>query len=514
MALKFMGDRGNMYIYPWYISDLTATKDIAVIAGTKVAKAFMFIEKDFLRFYYDDKSTTEVARSFVNNIKKDKNFFKKVIKNIYKYGDELLAFCEDIDRQRSFKGLTDGELIDILRDYIKRLTALRIWGWVPAIMEVVEGKSLTNYLMKKFKDYLEKIGQINKLAEYYSILSSSEKKSGVFTEELARLNLLLKILKLKNARQIIKHIRANNYEIFTTKYPVVDKLFKQHLKKFGWLTYAYSGPLMGIEHLLKLLQENIKQGDILGQKKKLLDHYKNIVKEKALLINKLHLPEELVYLFKVSAELMYIKDYRKSIYQQSYAAMDRVIMEIARRLGLSLKGAKYLVLEEIIDALKNKKFDFYKKVVSERMQKCCYIAQNGKISIYQGKKCDEIINKEIKPQTASVLVEVTEVKGMIAYRGKVQGEVRIVLAAKDVEKVREGDILVSSSTNPDLLLAMKKAGAIVTDFGGIVSHAAIVSRELKKPCVVGTKQATHIFKDGDLVEVDADNGIVKMIKKG
>jgi pyruvate,water dikinase len=58
---------------------------------------------------------------------------------------------------------------------------------------------------------------------------------------------------------------------------------------------------------------------------------------------------------------------------------------------------------------------------------------------------------------------------------------------------------------------MKKAGAFITDGGGILSHAAIVARELKKPCIIGTKSATQILKDGDLIEVNANNGIVKIL---
>jgi len=78
-------------------------------------------------------------------------------------------------------------------------------------------------------------------------------------------------------------------------------------------------------------------------------------------------------------------------------------------------------------------------------------------------------------------------------------------------KMRQGDVLVSGSTNPDLLPAMKKAAAFVTDIGGITSHAAIVARELRIPCVVGAKIATKVLKDGDKVNVDANHGIVKKI---
>lgn len=77
--------------------------------------------------------------------------------------------------------------------------------------------------------------------------------------------------------------------------------------------------------------------------------------------------------------------------------------------------------------------------------------------------------------------------------------------------MKEGDILISSSTNPDLLPAMKKAGAIVTEMGGITCHAAIVARELHIPCVVGTKIALKAIHDGDQLDVDATKGIVKIV---
>ncbi len=68
-------------------------------------------------------------------------------------------------------------------------------------------------------------------------------------------------------------------------------------------------------------------------------------------------------------------------------------------------------------------------------------------------------------------------------------------------------------TTPDYVTAMNKAIGFITDEGGVTCHAAIIAREMKKPCIIGTKNATQILKDGDLVEVDTDNGIVKVIKK-
>jgi pyruvate,water dikinase len=82
----------------------------------------------------------------------------------------------------------------------------------------------------------------------------------------------------------------------------------------------------------------------------------------------------------------------------------------------------------------------------------------------------------------------------------------------DFHKLEAGDVLVTTMTTPDFIILMQKSGAIVTDIGGLLCHAAIVSRELGKPCVIGTKFATQMLHDGDLVEVDADNGVVKILE--
>lgn len=118
--------------------------------------------------------------------------------------------------------------------------------------------------------------------------------------------------------------------------------------------------------------------------------------------------------------------------------------------------------------------------------------------------------------------ETDVLRGITGYsNGKiVKGKVkRIDTDYGDIEKVKrqmaemeQGDILVSQITAPELMPAIKMAGAIVTDIGGLLSHAAIISRELKIPCVIGTKNASEILKDGDVVEVDAEKGIVRIIK--
>lgn len=120
------------------------------------------------------------------------------------------------------------------------------------------------------------------------------------------------------------------------------------------------------------------------------------------------------------------------------------------------------------------------------------------------------ILKRLDPETD---FKTTVLKGRVAYEsGKiVKGKVKIIKLIKDGVSLKKGEILVTGMTDPRYLPAMKRAEAIVTDEGGVTCHAAIVARELKKPCVIGTKIATKVFKDGDMVEVDVNKGIVRKI---
>ncbi|MEI6650107.1 MAG: PEP-utilizing enzyme [Candidatus Moraniibacteriota bacterium] len=103
--------------------------------------------------------------------------------------------------------------------------------------------------------------------------------------------------------------------------------------------------------------------------------------------------------------------------------------------------------------------------------------------------------------------------GVTASKGRASGPVRVVMGRDDFDKVEEGDILVASMTRPEYAPILRKAAAIVTNEGSVTCHAAIVSRELGIPCIIGTQNATRILKDGDLVEVDADQGIVRKLSE-
>jgi len=146
-------------------------------------------------------------------------------------------------------------------------------------------------------------------------------------------------------------------------------------------------------------------------------------------------------------------------------------------------------------------------VLQARLPTCGLYMQDGKICVV-----DERIVKRFGKAVEEKYLSVTdELAGQTASAGVARGRVRVVMDPSRIDHFEEGDILVAEATRPDYVPLMKKAAAIITDSGGMLSHAAVVSREMKKPCVVGLQVATRVFKDGDLVEVDATRGIVKKI---
>jgi len=137
-----------------------------------------------------------------------------------------------------------------------------------------------------------------------------------------------------------------------------------------------------------------------------------------------------------------------------------------------------------------------------------YIVQTRPITTIE--KTTKVVGsmQNVENQTTAPIL-----KGISASPGIGTGIVKILKSPKEIDKISKGDVLVAPMTSPDYVPAMKKATAIVTDQGGMTSHAAIVSREMGIPCVVGTKNGTLILKDGDIVTVNGTTGEIYLGSK-
>jgi len=217
-----------------------------------------------------------------------------------------------------------------------------------------------------------------------------------------------------------------------------------------------------------------------------------------------YLPPEL--LEKLLSHFEEARVYAEPVFKRTEEFLTAFAINIGRKSGLPVELTLSLTKNEMYRYLDSGTLPT-KEMLEER-NKDVALLFNMKTSAF-------VVGIEVKTIESVVFKQTDDsiIKGTTAYKGKAIGRVRIILDPAKADHFTDGDILVTGMTRPEYLSIIKKCAAFVTDAGGILSHAAIVARELKKPCIIGTQVATKVLKDGDLVEVDADNGIVKIIKK-
>ncbi len=199
------------------------------------------------------------------------------------------------------------------------------------------------------------------------------------------------------------------------------------------------------------------------------------------------------------------QDDRKRNILQYLHYLEVLLKEVGTRANLSISAMRDSFPHEIQAILEGKVTEDSIKKRGEN----CFVVWKEK-----GEKPEILVGDEAKEWEEILTIQKDNsqiVKGNCASKGKVTGKIRILLNASENDKLEDGEVLVTFMTSPDFMSAVRRCSAIVTNLGGITSHAAIISRELGIPCIVGTKNATEVLKTGDVVEVDADKGEVKIL---
>ncbi|MDP2717411.1 MAG: PEP-utilizing enzyme, partial [Candidatus Micrarchaeota archaeon] len=217
------------------------------------------------------------------------------------------------------------------------------------------------------------------------------------------------------------------------------------------------------------------------------------------LLNSMPLSEAERFLLESAHALSYIKDQR-DVYRRKgvYAALP-FYTAVGKKTGQRFSDVAFWTYRELLGFLSGGP-EVPLSTVNARKQGFLLYGDAATMTCVQGPDVPAHLN------TLGIVVGQSAfrdaVRGLSASPGLAQGAARIVRTVSDLDKVQEGDVLVAVTTHPDFVPAMHRACAIVTDEGGLTSHAAIVSREFKIPCIVGTKNATTAFSDGDVLLVD------------
>lgn len=433
---------------------------------------FIFkIENEIGEMCYLKDDFPVIFDSMQKKLKQDKKFFAKMKKT---YEKDFLDAQKKYSSygKKGFKNLSEKELFEAFKESVELMMLSVGIAHMIEPFSILGGHRLKDLLSQKIKDPKD-------LNEALNVLTTPKTKS--FSNQYD---------------DALHKIRAESDAVKKTI------LIRKTLKRFGWIKNSYAGPS-------RLTPNDINE-EIKTLKKQDKNYFKKIETEKKRIHKKYGLDKETSQLAQRLIDATIWQDERKINILKSINSLNVVLEEIAKRYHADIKKLYYLLDDEILA----KKFlePCFDDEIKKRLDySLCFFDKEKKnqLTFYSGKKARKVYQK--------VVFEEQEfgdtINGFCASTGNAVGEASVCLTLNDIRNFKEGDVLVTSMTRPEFLPAMKKCVAIVADEGGITSHAAIVSRELGKPCVIGTKNATKIIKTGDLIEVKANHGAVRILER-
>ncbi|QQG52218.1 MAG: hypothetical protein HY931_02630 [Candidatus Falkowbacteria bacterium] len=425
------------------------------------------------QIYYaikDKQSFISVLDKFVNNpklLKVLEDYLTDVREGAIKYIDSF-----------DISSLSNEKLSELLRFYYLQTQELH----KPAmVLRLIDRGAL---------EYFKSLSISSKNKDYSHLLSAASRQSFATQENKA---LLILAEKIKN-------------KIIKLKTEVYVRELNKIYNKFRWLTLGYyDEPLVTLAGYESRLKALVKKNPTKLLQKIKTDFVKE-QKERKSIVNKLAKAERAAV--KVAGEVSYLKDYFKFSTNKLQLYGETIFKEISKRTGLESSFIKDLSHQEAIRLTADGKYN--KKEAAACKRHTVFISLTGKIKLrYISSEADKYEKKFL---TYSKNIT-GEFKGRTACIGKVNGRAKIVHSPRDFYKVNKGDILVVMNTGPDFVPILSRVGAIVAEEGGITAHVSVISREMKIPCVVGVAHVSKEIKDNDWLEVDANKGIVKILKR-
>jgi len=375
---------------------------------------------------------------------------------IDKHSQEFMEFCESHKKSSN--------LLESLKSFMRLYNNFGANAVIMLALEEVIRINLEEQLRRHFNKEREELQKI------MALLSNNSKESNTIKEKKDLLKLALKYNpdKLRGSEEI-----------------------RNHLEKYSWLNCKF---LRYTPYKEEEIIERIVNIPNPGEELKKIENNARILEEELnTFLQQIKQDGSLLRAIEDMQTICFLRTNRVEAINYGCFNIHWLFEEIGKFLNIDSKRVPFYLYGELIEGLENKKV----VDVEERTKEYVIIAKEGSIKILTGVEAEKVKN-EFETDTPSKVV-----KGLIASKGIAQGTVRIIKSASEINKLNRGEVLVTPMTTPDFVMAMEKAGAIITDLGGLTSHAAIISRELGIPCIVGTENVTKILKDGDFVVVDA-----------
>jgi len=475
--------------------------------GGEFTSHILFFKDDKSDWYIDQADINRVSNLFIKRCYNEKNIGRQTMKKWDKDKKAFVKKCKELDKIK-LSVFSNDELKKSYQDFVNAY-----FRWV-TMSSIIDGFALgtDEIIQKNLKNFLDKKHIIKGQGTIFADLTAPTSQSFINDSETSLLKVALAIQKNIKLKKIFigNSLPTTGKKIknFSKEY----KLLLTHQKNYFWSKNNYvDNHIFGVNYYIKEIKSLLKSDIDLALQIKRIEKTPKLSRiKKQRLIKKLNLPKFLRNLIEISETFTYWQDERKkyTFWATHYGSI--FLAEIGKRFGYSLIEMKYMFFPEVL-ALVSKKGHLVSKKEAKARRAFSFFYHNGPYyDIVTGPMAHKV-QKVIFG--AGIEKNINDFRGLSASSGKVRGIVKIVKSAHEVGKINQGDILVAVMTRPDYIMGIKKAAAIVTNEGGVTCHAAIVARELGIPCVIATKIATEVLKDGDLVEVNGNHGVVTILKR-
>ena len=456
------------------------------------------IEDEAIVWYFKPENWRQGHLALVQKIQADPEFLRNIYRQMERSGKLQIVFAKKAAKQAV--AADSRKLNALYQKFVSLNTEAYSYGLMLPLLDYQE----TTFLSDELHTILKKRGKDN----FFNLLTTPLQETSVKKQELELLGLYAHIRQKPALHKLLQRLPAKD---FLAKLAESDKrlyaAFNRHVKKFCWAYYVYQGPAASPGYFAELLKDLAEKNT--DPRKDLAGHAAEkalLARQQKQLLKNLGLSPYEHKIALLARDGVFYKALRRELQSRSYYYMENVLRAIGKKLGLSLPQVRLMLAEEVERALQTKQA---KTGLLNQRAELVYFERTQTARCLSGKQAALYLKTHVKQEKLNL--NVTEAAGTVAYPGKVKGTVKIINTPKEMRKMRRGDILVAQTTNPNLMPAIRQAAAIVTDEGGLTCHAAIVSRELKIPCVVGVKIASKFLRDGLRVLVDAQKGTVKKL---
>ncbi len=458
--------------------------------------------------YNGDISTWEAThRALVQKTEHDMYFVDSIIDRTNAWGDSFTKWSETEIFNADVKNFTDERIVELLREFMERQSTLYTLGVTMPILDFQNFSFVEDNLKKILK---RKTTSEAAYLRLYEIFTTPQHSSFAEEQEIA----LLELVRDFDSSTWKADVVAMPLAQLAHAYPEFYSRLKAHTTRFAWVYYVYSGPAFTEQQFLEFIQDYVHRGIEPAKRLAEIAHRKTrYAVEFQQEYERLRPSEFEAMILKLAGKLVWAKPRRKDYQSKAYYHVEKLQRELAHRLTVSLNQVRSMPLDLIKRTLVGKEPLDIDAVNSIYDAHFCVPREGGIVQVLWGEEAKKLAATNVVLESAhAASSSVNEIHGTPAFKGRATGTVRVINTSAEMAKMNYGDILVSVATTPAIVPAMKKAAAIVSDEGGLTCHAAIVSRELEIPCVTGTKFATSVFKDGDMVEVDASSGRITKLQ--